>query len=105
MFSFQNSWQIIDTPEFQRLRSIRALGCAVFVFHNANHTVFEHSLGVAHLARKLVKRLSKEQPELEITPSDIQNVTIAGLCHDLAAGPYTSAFTRFMQKTEYFLKL
>ncbi|MDR3547459.1 MAG: HD domain-containing protein [Candidatus Pacebacteria bacterium] len=57
-------------------------------------------IGVAHLARKLVKRLSKEQPELEISPKDIQNVTIAGLCHDIAAGPYTNAFSRFMRKIE-----
>lgn len=95
------SWEIIDTPEFQRLRSIKALGCTVFVFHNANHTVFEHSLGVAYLGRKLMKRLRKDQPELNITEKDINNVTIAGLCHDLAAGPFTSAFNRFIEKKEY----
>ena len=97
---YSHSWKIIDTPIFQRLRSIRALGCSVFVFHNANHTVFEHSLGVAHLSRKLVKRLCKDQPELDIRPNDIMNATIAGLCHDIAAGPYTTAFTKFMTKTE-----
>ena len=77
----------------------------MFVFHNANHTVFEHSLGncylkvgVAYLARKLIKRLQKDQLELNITPKDIQNVTIAGLCHDLAIGPYANVFDKFIKE-------
>lgn len=46
---------------------------------------FEHSLGVAYLAEKLVLHLKSEQKKLLecITSIDILCVKVAGLCHDL----------------------
>ncbi|KAF4660196.1 SAM domain and HD [Perkinsus chesapeaki] len=80
---------VVDTPYFQRLRNESQLGAAGYVFMGATHTRFEHSIGAAYLAKKLVDQLSSNQPEYGITEEDRLCVIIAGLCHDLGHGPYS----------------
>ena len=86
------SVKIIDTPEFQRLRNIKQLGSAYFVFPSASHNRFEHSIGTAHLARSLINEIARNQPELNITQDQRLNVELAGLCHDLGHGPFSHIY-------------
>ena len=37
--------KIINTPQFQRLKNIKQLGGAYYVFPGASHNRFEHSIG------------------------------------------------------------
>ncbi len=70
--------KIIDTPQFQRLRRIKQLGFANLVYPGANHTRFEHSLGVMHVARRIA-----ENAELD------DEVTVAALLHDIGHAPFS----------------
>ena len=52
---------IINHVVFQRLRRIRQLALSSLVYPGATHTRFEHSLGVMHLASRIMDSLHKRQ--------------------------------------------
>ena len=85
---------IINTPEFQRLKRIKQLGACHHVFPGATHTRFEHSLGVGYLAQKSIESLQRRQPELQIDEDTRLTFQLAGLCHDLGHGPTSSEHSR-----------
>jgi HD superfamily phosphohydrolase len=72
---------LLDTPEVQRLRHIKQLSTVRLVYPSANHTRFEHSLGVYHLAREALSKLGVEE-------SRAKAVRAAALLHDAGHGPY-----------------
>lgn len=78
--------QLIDTPEFQRLRRIRQLGPASFTFHGAEASRFTHSLGVMAIARQAFDQLCHPYPQLK---PHRPVVLCAALLHDLGHGPFS----------------
>jgi deoxynucleoside triphosphate triphosphohydrolase SAMHD1 len=86
---------IMDTPEFQRLKGIKQLGSADFVYMNCNTTRFEHSVGVSELARRLITNLKAKQPQLGVTSKDVLCVKLAGLLHDVGHGPFSHVYEQF----------
>ncbi|PSP75525.1 phosphohydrolase [Halobacteriales archaeon QS_3_64_16] len=73
---------LLDTPTLQRLRHVTQLGTAGYVYPAANHTRFEHSLGVYHLASEALSHLDIEGRQAE-------RVRAAAICHDIGHGPYS----------------
>jgi hypothetical protein len=80
--------QLIDTPEFQRLRRIRQLDIAYFTFHGAEGSRFTHSLGVMALTRRAFDAIATKYPYLTIHRTV---VLVAALLHDLGHGAYSHA--------------
>jgi len=77
---------LIDTPEFQRLRRVRQLGLAYFAYQTAEHSRFTHSLGAFHLATRVLERLSRKY---QIADEDVLAVRVAALVHDVGHGPFS----------------
>ncbi|MFB6175530.1 MAG: HD domain-containing protein [Candidatus Nanohalobium sp.] len=76
--------KILDSPQMQRLRRIKQNGLTDLVYPGANHTRFDHSLGVMHLAGKFAENLDLDQQRK-------QELRIAGLLHDSGHGPFSHA--------------
>ena len=72
---------LLDTPAVQRLRHIKQLSTVRLVYPSANHTRFEHSLGVYHLADRALDHLGIDGDRAE-------HVRAAALLHDVGHGPY-----------------
>jgi deoxynucleoside triphosphate triphosphohydrolase SAMHD1 len=83
---------------FQRLRFIKQLGTLPFhdQYKMACHNRFDHSCGVAYLAR--VAALTAQRQHPQITNKEVFLVELAGLCHDLGHGPYSHSFDKMLKK-------
>jgi HD superfamily phosphohydrolase len=77
---------LIDTKEFQRLRRVHQLGASFFTFQGAEGSRFTHSVGVMHVASKLVDMLRSKTPQIEEKRPLILS---AALLHDIGHGPYS----------------
>ena len=87
--------QIIDHPFFQRLRRIRQLSGAHLVYPGAQHTRFEHSLGVMHIAGKAGSSLLEKNL---LKKNEISNLRLAALLHDIGHGPFSHLFEEIIQE-------
>ena len=73
---------LLETQPVQRLRHIKQLGTVHLVYPSANHTRFEHSLGVYHLADRALDHL-------DIDGVSAERLRAAALLHDVGHGPYS----------------
>jgi len=89
--------RLIDTSEFQRLRSIQQLSTCHYVFPSATHTRFAHSLGAYHLACRLTTALQEVHPGI-LADDDAELVQIAALVHDVGHPP----FSHLLESPEVF---
>jgi HD superfamily phosphohydrolase len=92
--------QLIDSYPVQRLHRLRQLAGSEFVYPGANHTRFEHSIGVMYLAGKLTENQNLSQL---LSDNEVQIVRMASLLHDVGHGPFSHVFehllVKFLNKT------
>lgn len=85
---------VIDTPEFQRMRRIRQMSVASLVFHGAEHSRFTHLLGAFALMRRILDHLSAygEEAIRRVVAEHRRIAELAALLHDIGHGPFSHAF-------------
>lgn len=84
---------IIDSYPVQRLRRLRQLAGSEYVYPGANHTRFEHCVGVMYLAGKVL-----ENPNISKVVSDeeVDVCRISALLHDVGHGPFSHVFEHLL---------
>lgn len=83
---------LVDTFEVQRLRRIKQLGMAHMAYQGAEHSRFTHSIGVLHLVRRMLDRLSHFQ---QVDKLHSLAAMCAGLLHDVGHGPFSHVMEKF----------
>ena len=82
-------YDIVQHPEFQRLRRISQMGMAYMVFPGAHHTRFHHALGCLHLMQQAVNTLRIKG--VSISDDEENGLYLAILLHDIGHGPFSHA--------------
>ena len=95
---YDHELKIIDSSIFQRLRRIRQLSGAHLTYPAAQHTRFEHSLGVMHIASQAGQALNEKGI---LKSDDIEVLRLAGLLHDIGHGPFSHIFEEIIQQKRF----
>jgi serine/threonine protein kinase len=94
---------ILEHPAFWRLREAKQLGLLETIYPNANHTRYQHDLGVYHAARLYLTALyyDHENPTFRILfhPQAAAELLLASLVHDLGQ---TSFFHELEETSDTF---
>jgi len=89
--------KIINSPFYQRLRWIKQLGFATYIFPGAEHTRFAHAIGVLHSADQMVRAIGKDVPDsklFDVKATDEatlfhKSCRLAALLHDIGTFPFS----------------
>ncbi len=80
----------LDSQQFQRLRNIKQTAFVDYVYPNANHTRFSHSIGAYHLMNKILNNGFFENISKKIK----KNLLLAALLHDIGHGPFSHSWEK-----------
>lgn len=81
---------VIDSPCFQRLRRIHQLGMCHLVYHGAEHSRFQHSIGAMWLMHRILWHW--RATSVAEMPDELMRIGIlAALLHDVGHGPFSHA--------------
>jgi HD superfamily phosphohydrolase len=77
---------VLDTAAVQRLRGVKQLGTASYVYPGAVHTRFDHSLGTLAVAHQLVAMLRRNGADV---PDELEElIGVGALLHDVTHVPF-----------------
>jgi hypothetical protein len=92
------AWEtvVVDSPLFQRLRRIRQLGLASYVYPGAGYSRFEHSIGVLHQAQRIIDAVNRNSKascikqglpiDLPVPRFEETRLRLTALLHDVGHG-------------------
>ena len=98
-FDHKIIYDIIDHPYFQRLRRIKQLGFADYIYPGATHSRFQHSLGALHLMKQSIETLRWKG--VDISDEEYKAASIAILLHDTGHTPFSHTLEKVFFKESH----
>jgi len=83
---------LLEAKPVSRLKGMSPLGFTALAFPQARHTLFDHAIGVYHLARLALKRITDSGAYLE--DRDVRGCLAAALLRAAGRTPYACALER-----------
>lgn len=83
--------RVMETQVFQRLRNVKQLGLAHYVYPGADYSRLSHSLGACHVTGRILDTLRRNDSKFEISDRDYQLYRVAAQLHDIGHYPFSHA--------------
>jgi HD superfamily phosphohydrolase len=104
---------LLDSPLLQRLRYIRQLGVAHWIYPGAVHSRFEHTIGVLYQIQRLITALNtatlqeseKSNKQPPIDENDTQLLRICALLHDIGHAAFSHVSEKALESLPAFSML
>jgi HD superfamily phosphohydrolase len=93
---------VIDSPLIQRLRYIHQTSLTYLIYPSANHTRFEHSLGVNYIVKQIINSLRKNKDTKDsINEEDERTLCLAAILHDVGHGIFSHLSETLIKNLPY----
>ena len=91
--------ELLSLPDVEKLSRIKQNGPSYRIYPGAVHTRLSHSIGVYHIARRMLLSAVSECTSLPLTETGINSFLTACLLHDIGHFPYAHSLKELSPKT------
>lgn len=98
---------LLDSPVIQRLRKIKQLGLASYVYCGADYSRFAHTIGVFYLSGRMAEIINKhlkKEGKAECKYNFIQIVRLAALFHDSCHTYFSHVSEKYFEENEEYFR-
>jgi len=103
-FSISDFDFILKNPFFLRLHNLKQMGLAYYVYPDALHTRYAHSLGVYANVKKIIDSQRRFGEPVEISKEDKYKIQLSALLHDIGHLPLSHTIERALDKFDKYEK-
>ena len=95
---------ILKDPFFLRLHNLKQLGLAYYVYPDALHTRYAHSLGVYSNVQKIINSQKRFDDQIKIDDKDRYKIQLSALLHDIGHLPLSHTIEKALDKFDKYEK-
>ena len=95
---------ILKDPFFLRLHNLKQMGLAYYIYPDALHTRYAHSLGVYANVCKIINSQSRFEDTIKVSDDDEYKIQLSALLHDIGHVPLSHTIESALDKFDRYEK-